>query len=81
MLPILAKTAFWRLKKLGDINCLPIKAPFLGEEVFGKSDVNYTGINATTKILTVPSNATGYESGDWKAVLQDKVGFTLNKIL
>lgn len=66
---------------MGDINCLPNKAPFLGEEVFGKSDVNYTGINATTKILTVPSNATGYESGDWKAVLQDKVGFTLNKIL
>ena len=77
----IGKNCFWGCKKLGDINCLPIKAPFLGEEVFGKSDVNYTGINATTKILTVPSNATGYESGDWKSVLQDKVGFTLNKIL
>jgi hypothetical protein len=59
---------------------LPTKAPTLGEEVFGKSNTNYTGINATTKTLTVPSNATGYNSGDWKSVLQDKVGFTLKSI-
>jgi hypothetical protein len=60
---------------------LPTKAPSLGEEVFGKSATNYTGISATTKTLTVTSNAVGYELGDWKTVLQDKVGFTLNKTL
>lgn len=75
----IGKNSFWGCKQLGDITCLPTKAPSLGEEVFGKSTTNYTGINATTKTLTVPSNAIGYESGDWKTVLQDKVGFTLNK--
>lgn len=60
---------------------MPTKAPTLGEEVFGKSNTNYTGIIATTKTLTVPRYATGYESGDWKTVLQDTVGFTLSNTL
>lgn len=42
---------------------------------------NYTGSSASTKVLSIPANAVGYESGDWKIVLQDTVGFTLNKTL
>lgn len=49
---------------LGDINCLPIKAPTLGTNVFGNNDSNYTGSKAPNKRLDVTSNATGYESGD-----------------
>lgn len=70
---------FQSCKKLGDITCFAVKAPTLGVGVFGsKSDI-YVGIDAPTKNIYVPSNATGYESGDWKTILQDTVGFTLIK--
>lgn len=65
---------------LGDINCLPLSAPTLGSSVFGNEYSNYTGYNASDKNLNVFTNAIGYESGDWKDVLQDIVGFTLNEI-
>ena len=60
----IGETCFSGCTSLGDITCLPSKAPSLGSNVFGDRSNNYTGINATTKILTVPSNATGYDSGD-----------------
>ena len=63
---------------LGDITCLPSTAPTLGTEVFGNSSANYTGSSAPSKNLHVPSKSTGYNSGDWKNILLDKVGFTLN---
>lgn len=62
---------------LGSIYSLPVVAPSLGTESFGNGMLNYTGVNAANKSLHVPSNATGYESGDWKSVLQDKVKFTV----
>ena len=65
--------------KLGDINSLPLNAPSLGTSVFGNSITNYTGSKASVKRLDIPSNATGYESGDWK-ILQD-IGFTIYKEL
>lgn len=69
---------FMGCTRLGDINCLPTTAPSLGKSAFGDNDSNYTGLRATTKELHIPSNnATGYNSGDWKSVLQDKVGFTV----
>ena len=43
----------------------------------GDNDSNYTGLRATFKEIHIPSNATGYDSGDWKSILQDKVGFTV----
>ena len=67
--------------KLGDINSLPLNAPSLGTSVFGNSSTNYVGSKAPIKRLDVPSNATGYESGDWQTVLQDTIGFTLYKDL
>ena len=63
---------------LGDITCLPTTAPTLGTDVFGNSSANYTGSEAPSKNLHVPSKSTGYNSGDWKNILLDKVGFTLN---
>ena len=77
----IGNSCFWGCKKLGDITSLPLTAPSLGTEVFGKSNINYTGIDASTKVLSIPSNATGYESGDWKTILQDTVGFTLSNTL
>ena len=65
--------------KLGDINSLPLNAPSLGTGVFGNSSTNYVGSKASVKRLDIPSNATGYESGDWK-ILQD-IGFTIYKEL
>jgi hypothetical protein len=67
--------------KLGDINSLPLNAPSLGTGVFGNSSTNYVGSKASVKRLDVPSNASGYEAGDWFDVLQDKVGFILYKEL
>lgn len=49
---------------LEDITCLSETAPVLGTKVFGDGILNYTGIKASQKILTIPSNATGYDSGD-----------------
>lgn len=66
---------------LGDITSLPLNAPTLGSGVFGDTTTNYTGSKASIRILSVPSNAVGYESEDWKSVLQDTIGFTLNKTL
>jgi hypothetical protein len=66
---------------LGNITSLPLNAPTLGSDVFGDMTTNYTGSEASTKILSVPSNAVGYGSGDWKSILQDTIGFTLNKTL
>lgn len=66
---------------LGDITSLSLTAPTLSSNVFGDKASNYTGSSTTTKVLSVPSNATGYESGDWKTVLQDTVGFTLSNTL
>ena len=72
-------SCFLGCTKLGDITCLPIKAPAVGTEAFGNSSTNHVGINASVKQLSVPSNATGYESGDWQTILQDTIGFTLIK--
>ena len=77
----IGQSCFMGCVKLGDINCLAESAPSLGSEVFGNNDTNYTGSAASMKQLYVPSNSTGYESGDWKTVLQDIIGFTLNKTL
>ena len=55
---------FMGCTKLGDINCLPTTAPSLGKSAFGDNDSNYTGLRATTKEIHIPSNATGYNSGD-----------------
>lgn len=66
---------------LGSITSLSLNAPTLGSNVFGDKMTNYTGSSASTKVLSIPANAVGYELGDWKIVLQDKVGFTLNKTL
>lgn len=66
---------------LGDIICLSTTAPSLGTDSFGNNSTNYTGSKAITKNLYIPSNATGYESGDWKKVLSDIVGFTFNYTL
>lgn len=63
--------------RLGDINCLPIVAPSLGEEAFGNDNSNYTGSLATYKEIHIPRNSSGYNSGDWKLILQDKVKFTV----
>ena len=68
---------FMGCTRLGDINCLPTIAPSLGKNAFGDSNSNYTGLRATFKEIHIPSNATGYDSGDWKSILQDKVGFTV----
>lgn len=73
----LGNACFSGCEMLGDITCLATTAPTLDPNVFGNSIETYTGINAATKTLTVPSNATGYDKGDWDSVLQDKVGFTL----
>ena len=76
----IGQSCFMGCVKLGDINCLAESAPSLGSEVFGNSMVNYTGINASVKQLSVPSHSSGYDSGDWQYVLQDIVNFTLNQI-
>lgn len=60
----IGQSCFMGCVKLGDINCLAESAPSLGSEVFGNSMVNYTGINASVKQLSVPSHSSGYDSGD-----------------
>ena len=60
---------------LGEINCLPTVAPTLGYRTFGHDPITYTGYNATSKVLHYPSTSSGYDSGDWKTVLEDSVGF------
>lgn len=78
----IGSSCFVSCTKLGDITSLPITAPTLGTTVFGmvgNSGPLYTGNNVDDPVLTVPSNATGYESEDWFDVLQEIVGFTLVK--
>lgn len=71
---------FQSCTKLGDITCLPMVAPTLGTGSFGsKSDI-YVGLNASVKTLSIRSNSSGYDTGDWKTVLQDNVGFTVTRI-
>lgn len=77
----IGQSCFMGCVKLGNLDCLSISAPTLGTEAFGNSTSNYLGSKAETKTIHVPSNATGYESGDWQTVLQDIVGFTLYKDL
>ena len=60
---------------LGTINSLPFNAPSLGYQTFGHNSSNYTGYNASTKELWYPSNGVGYDTGDWKTVLEDAIGF------
>lgn len=77
----IGSSCFLGCTELGDITSLPSIAPSLGTEAFGNSFTNYTGILSDNKQLSILSNANDYESGDWKNILQDKVGFTLNKTL
>ena len=77
----IGNSCFFGCTNLGEINCLPEKAPSLGKEVFGNSTANNTGVNASDRNIYVRTNATGYESGDWKNVLSDVVGFTFNYTL
>lgn len=77
----IGKNAFTGCVLLGEMNVLPNTAPSLGATPFGTSDSNYTGFNAASKNLYVPSNASGYDSDDWRTVLQDTVGFTINYTL
>lgn len=74
-------SCFLGCTNLGDITCLPTKAPSLGKEVFGNSNLNYTGVKAVNKIISVPAKESGYELGDWKVILSDKIGFTFNYTL
>jgi hypothetical protein len=76
----IGRSCFRGCLQLGDITSLAPTAPALAESAFGETSVNYTGISAATKTLTVPSYATGYNKGDWQSVLQDKIGFTLKSI-
>lgn len=76
----IGRSCFRGCVQLGDIISLAPIAPALAESVFGEINTNYTGINAATKTLTVPSNASGYDRSDWQSVLQNKVGFTLKSI-
>lgn len=66
---------------LGDITSLPVTAPSLGIEVFGNSEDGYIGRNASSKELWISKNAFGYNSGDWKTVLQDLAEFTIKYVL
>lgn len=77
----IGNSCFLGCTKLGEITCLPEKAPSLGTEVFGNTSTNYTGNKATSKNIHLPSNASGYNSGDWKSILSDIVGFTFNYTL
>ena len=78
---LIRSNCFLGCTKLGDINSLPISAPSLENNVFGNSNSNYVGSSAQYKEIHVPSNSVGYESGDWKTILQDVVKFTLYKDL
>ena len=66
---------------LEELVCLPTSAPRLGQNVFGQEFDNsgnpgYVGRDVkTTKYLRTQVGSTGYDSGDWKDVLQDKAGF------
>ena len=73
----IGSSCFLGCTRLCDINSMPIAAPSVGSEAFGNNNSNYTGSLATFKEIHIPSNATGYDSGDWKSILQDKVGFTV----
>lgn len=73
----IGSSCFLGCTRLCDINSMPIVAPSVGSEAFGNNNSNYTGSLATFKEIHIPSNATGYDSGDWKSILQDKVGFTV----
>ena len=77
----IGSNCFLGCTRLGDINSLPESAPTLESNVFGNSTSNYTGSSSLYKGIHVPSHSVGYESGDWKNILQDVIGFTLYKDL
>lgn len=67
--------AFQGCVNLATITCLATTAPSVSENTFTN-----TGSSASTKVLQVPSGASGYDSGYWQSVLQDTNGFTLQYI-
>ena len=73
--------AFKNCTALKDITCEPSTAPTLGTDVFGGKAEHYVGSDVTgDKYLRILTNATGYTTGDWKTILQDKVGFIITEI-
>ena len=81
----IGNSAFTYDTQLGVIICLPKMAPTLGASVFsgtkGSPPVTYyVGADAENRVLHLDPSATGYDSGDWKDVLQDLAGFTISPI-
>lgn len=71
---------FFGCRLLGDLTFLPVAAPSMGLNAFGKTSASYTGASAASKNLWIKSNATGYSGSEWD-VLKDTIGFTFNKSL
>lgn len=77
----IGKICFQYCTSLKDITCLPIEAPTLGSDVFGGKPEHYVGSTVIgDKYLRIPSNSTGYNTGDWKTILKDSVGFIVTEI-
>ena len=78
--------AFRVCQNLTTIICMRKNSPSLGSNVFGESSFQWTGYNTASQginTLYVPTDATGYEEGQWLDPLcnSEKCGFTISKTL